>query len=122
MRLLQCIAVLGILAIAPMTTTVDAQMIDSTSAQSLSAAGSGGDSWTWTDFGTQAIGWAAAGAAGGALSCALVGTPLGAAGSAVVGAASGAASGAAYYVATWVWNCVVGDDLSLQSAPMTALD
>jgi hypothetical protein len=69
-----------------------------------------GDSWTWNELGSQAVGWGVAGAAGGFVECAVIGTPVGAACGAAVGGLSGVVAGAGYYAGHQAYHAVFGPD------------
>jgi hypothetical protein len=75
--------------------------------------------WTWTDFGGQAIGWAAAGAASGAIAGGVAGSAAGgicagpgALAGAGLGTLTGAVGGMAYYAGTQAWSSVFGGSRS----------
>lgn len=123
-QLLKSAAVIGVVALSFSTTLVQAEPTVSLSAQAV-AQTPVEESWTWTDFGGQVVGWAAGGAAGGAVTAAMIGSPVGAACGAAVGGVSGAVSGAAYYAGTQAWDALFGDSTQQNLnmiAPAVALD
>ncbi|WP_426756327.1 hypothetical protein [Myxococcus sp. Y35] len=121
---IKVVAVVGVVGLGFSSTTVRAQPTVSREASAITQKQMRDDTWTWTDFGGQVVGWAAGGAAGGAVTAALVGSPVGAAACAAAGGVAGAVSGGAYYAGTQAWNYMIGSAQQPVAtiAPLSALD